>query len=74
MVISNEDDPLAAEVQQHHEAFTQIETSVANVHDSLKKTVDFQVPKEEKKLEKETRANSFLRTQMLACSDTPSHA
>lgn len=43
LIVGNRDDPLAAKAEQHRQTFTQLETSVASVHDSLRKVIDFQV-------------------------------
>ena len=42
IVIGNSD-PMVKEQQEHHQTFTQLETSLINNHDSLRQVIDLQV-------------------------------
>jgi protein ERP2 len=41
-VVVGNDDPLAADAAKHHQTFTQVETSMINNHDALRRVIDLQ--------------------------------
>eukprot|EP00035_Acanthoeca_spectabilis_P021246 m.437162 g.437162 ORF g.437162 m.437162 type:complete len:208 (-) comp18071_c0_seq1:131-754(-) len=41
-VVVGNDDPLTADAQKHHQTFTQVETSLINNHDALRRVIDLQ--------------------------------